>query len=57
LEEEIQEPRDYLEKFVNLFHEESFNELPPHQKWDHAIVLKEGHKEVTSKIYPLSYKE
>jgi hypothetical protein len=57
VEEEIQGPGEYLKNFADVFWEESFNELPLHWKWDHKIVLKEVHREVTSKIYPLSYKE
>lgn len=43
-----------LEEFYNLFSKEEFDELPPHQTWDHATDLIPDAQMKHSKVYPLS---
>ncbi|KAL5512271.1 hypothetical protein ACEPAG_3556 [Sanghuangporus baumii] len=47
----------YLEEFADVFSEESFEQLPDHRTWDHAIDLKPDFKPSDCKVYPLSPKE
>jgi len=44
----------HLHEFADIFLKESFDELPPHREWDHAIELVPGAKLRDCKIYPLS---
>ena len=39
--------------FADIFSQEGFDKLPPHQKWDHAIDLKPDYVEWNTKVYPL----
>ena len=39
--------------FADVFSQEGFDELPPHQKWDHVIDLKPDYVEWNTKVYPL----
>ncbi|KAL5504680.1 hypothetical protein ACEPAH_7343 [Sanghuangporus vaninii] len=47
----------YLEEYSDVFSEESFERLPDHRTWDHAIDLKPDFKPSDCKVYPLSPKE
>ncbi|KAL5507647.1 hypothetical protein ACEPAH_7103 [Sanghuangporus vaninii] len=47
----------YLEEYSDVFSEESFERLPDHRTWDHAINLKPDFKPSDCKVYPLSPKE
>ncbi|KAL5521846.1 hypothetical protein ACEPAF_1690 [Sanghuangporus sanghuang] len=47
----------YLEEYVDVFSEESFEHLPKHRTWDHAIDVKPDFKPSNCKVYPLSPKE
>ncbi|KAL5526816.1 hypothetical protein ACEPAF_8542 [Sanghuangporus sanghuang] len=47
----------YLEEYVDVFSEESFERLPNHRTWDHTIDLKPDFKPSDCKVYPLSPKE
>jgi len=47
-------PDRYVKDFSPIFEKSSFDTLPPQQKWDHAIELKDNCTPFTSKIYPLS---
>ncbi|KAL5501131.1 hypothetical protein ACEPAH_9518 [Sanghuangporus vaninii] len=54
---EVRKWPSYLEEFVDVFSEESFEQLPDHRAWDHAIDLKPDFKPSDCKVYPLSPKE
>ena len=48
----------YLHDFADVFEKQDFDELPPHQPWDHAIELVSGSgNHLNCKIYPLSVAE
>ncbi|KAL5498599.1 hypothetical protein ACEPAH_1953 [Sanghuangporus vaninii] len=47
----------YLEDYADVFSEESFERLPQHRTWDHAIDLRPDFKPSDCKVYPLSPKE
>jgi hypothetical protein len=47
----------YLEDFTPVFEKASFDRLPEHHCWDHAIELKPEAVPFNSKIYPLSIGE
>jgi hypothetical protein len=47
----------YSEIFERAFSEDGFKDLPPRQKWDHAINLKDGHGPIRGRCYPLAYRE
>ena len=49
-------PEAYYE-YKDVFAKEPFNELPPHQPWDHAIELLPGNHKVNCKIYNLTIAE
>lgn len=51
--ETIQTPA-HLTQFQDIFAQESFNKLPPHRKWDHAIDLIPGEDPPNEKGYPLN---
>src|SRR5882724_5749939 len=46
-------PKPYQE-FKDIFAKESFNELPDHKKWDHAIELIPDAQMFSMKVYPLA---
>jgi Reverse transcriptase (RNA-dependent DNA polymerase) len=46
-----------LKKFLDVFSKESFDTLPKHKQWDHAIELVPGEKPAGCKIYPLAPSE
>src|SRR5271155_4800723 len=48
---------DYLHEFKDVFSKKSFDVLPEHKDWDHAIELIPGEKAPTSKLYPLAPSE
>ena len=49
---------EYLHDFTDIFEKADFDELPPHQSWDHAIELIPGSEhQLNCKIYPLSLDE
>jgi len=48
---------DYLKEFEDIFSKDSFDVLPDHKVWDHAIELEPGSKPSNTKVYPLSPKE
>jgi hypothetical protein len=49
---------EYLHDFADVFEKTDFNELPPHQSWDHAIEILPGSEHrLDCKIYPLSLDE
>ncbi|KAL5498813.1 hypothetical protein ACEPAH_2168 [Sanghuangporus vaninii] len=54
---EVRKWPSYLEEFADVFSEESFEQLPDHRTWDHAIDLKPDFKPSDCKVYPLSPKE
>ncbi|KAL5501635.1 hypothetical protein ACEPAH_8895 [Sanghuangporus vaninii] len=54
---EVRKWPSYLEEFADVFSEESFEQLPDHQTWDHAIDLKLDFKPSDCKVYPLLPKE
>ena len=39
------------QKFKDVFAKESFDQLPPHKPWDHAIKLTPGAEPLTTKVY------
>ena len=41
-------------KYKDVFTKETFNKLPPHQSWDHAIELLPGNHKVDYKTYNLT---
>ena len=45
---------DHLREFQAMFFKESFDILPDHKPWDHAIKLVPGEKLAGCKVYPLS---
>ncbi|KAL5485546.1 hypothetical protein ACEPAI_8189 [Sanghuangporus weigelae] len=47
----------YLEEYTDVFSKESFEQLPAHRTWDHAIDLKPDFKPSDCKVYPLSPEE
>ena len=49
-------PKQYHD-FRDVFTKESFDHLPPHHPWDHAIELKEDVEPTGVKLYPLSLNE
>ena len=49
-------PEPYHE-YKDVFAKETFNELPPHQPWDHAIKLLPGNHKVNCKTYNLTTAE
>src|SRR3979490_479844 len=49
-------PKPYQE-FEDVFSKESFDKLPPHKLWDHAIELIPGAKSFSTKVYPMSPNE
>ncbi|CDO72200.1 hypothetical protein BN946_scf184970.g52 [Trametes cinnabarina] len=53
--EEIVPP--HYHDFKDVFDKESFDELPEHRPWDHAIELIPGAKLTDCKVYPLSPEE
>jgi hypothetical protein len=48
---------DYLKEFLDIFSKESFNTLPEHKQWDHAIELVSGEKPASCEVYPLAPSE
>ena len=46
-------PKPYQE-FKDVFSKESFNQLPPQKRWDHAIELTPGAQPFSTKVYPMS---
>jgi hypothetical protein len=48
---------DHLREFHAVFSKESFDALPDHKPWDHAIELVPGEKPAGCKVYPLSPSE
>jgi hypothetical protein len=44
---------DHLQKFHDVFSKESFDILPEHKPWDHAIELVPGENPSGCKVYPL----
>src|SRR5271156_462067 len=48
---------DYLKEFSDVFSKKSFDTLPEHKQWDHAIELVPGEKPAGCKIYPLAPSE
>jgi hypothetical protein len=48
---------EYLQEFHEVFSKESFDTLPNHKIWDHAIELEPGAKGTNCKVYPLSPSE
>ena len=48
---------NYLKKSLDVFSKESFDTLPEHKQWDHAIELVSGEKPASYKIYPLAPSE
>jgi hypothetical protein len=48
---------DYLKEFLDVFSKESFDTLPKHKQWDHAIKLIPGEKPASCKVYPLAPSE
>ena len=49
-------PKPYQE-FKDIFSKESFDQLPPHKLWDHAIELIPGAQPFSTKVYPMSPNE
>jgi hypothetical protein len=49
-------PKEY-HAFRKVFEKDSFDELPQHRKWDHAIDLIPGSESFSSKLYPISPNE
>src|SRR5215470_11026296 len=49
-------PPEYWE-FADIFSKTSFDHLPPHSEFDHAINLKDSFKPQKSKIYLISPRE
>jgi hypothetical protein len=45
---------EYLKEFSDIFSKESFDTLPEHKQWDHAIKLVPGEKLAGCKVYPLA---
>jgi hypothetical protein len=45
---------DHLREFHAVFFKESFDALPDHKPWDHAVELVPGEKPAGCKVYPLS---
>src|SRR5271163_1772770 len=48
---------DYLQEFKDVFSKQSFDVLPEHKDWDHAIELIPGEKAAGCKVYPLAPSE
>src|SRR5277367_1422953 len=48
---------DYLQELKNVFSKKSFDVLPEHKDWDHAIELIPGEKMSSCKVYPLAPSE
>src|SRR5271155_5594640 len=48
---------DYLHEFKDVFSKKSFDVLPEHKDWDHAIELIPGEKAASCKVYPLAPSE
>jgi hypothetical protein len=49
-------PKPYQE-LKDVFSKESFDQLPPHKPWDHAIELTPGAQPFSTKVYPMSPNE
>ena len=49
-------PKPYHE-FKDVFKKESFDQLPPQKKWDHAIDLVPDAQPFSMKVYPMSSNE
>jgi hypothetical protein len=49
-------PPEY-HQYHDVFSKESFDDLPHHRHWDHAIELKPGSEPKSSRVYPLSLDE
>ena len=45
------------QEFKDVFSKESFDQLPPHKPWDHAIELITGAQPFSTKVYPMSPNE
>src|SRR5204863_7206666 len=45
------------QEFCQVFEKKSFDVLPPHQPWDHAVDLVPNCKEFGGKVYRLSLDE
>src|SRR5271168_4261436 len=48
---------DYLQELKNIFSKRSFDVLPEHKDWDHAIELIPEEKKSSCKVYPLALSE
>src|SRR5277367_249793 len=48
---------DYLQELKDIFSKKSFDVLPEHKDWDHAIELILGEKMSSCKVYPLAPSE
>ncbi len=48
---------EHLHQFEDVFSKESFDMLPDHRPWDHAIELKPGSDLKGCKVYPISLSE
>ena len=49
-------PKPYQE-LRDVFSKESFDQLPPRKRWDHAIELTPGAQPFSTKVYPMSPNE
>ncbi|GAA6043399.1 hypothetical protein JCM8097_008572 [Rhodosporidiobolus ruineniae] len=56
LNKEGELPSQYLD-FEDVFSKDSADSLPPHQPWDHEIIIEDDKSIPTSRIYPLSASE
>ena len=45
---------DFCADFADVFSEKTYNQLPPHQTFDHAIDLKDTFVPKIAKVYPLN---
>ena len=45
---------DFCTDFTDIFSEKTYNQLPPHQTFDHAINLKDTFIPKIAKVYPLN---
>ena len=48
---------DYLHDFEDMFSKTSFDSLPEHKQWDHAIELVPDAEPLNCKVYLLMLKE
>ncbi|GLB43839.1 putative reverse transcriptase-rnase h-integrase [Lyophyllum shimeji] len=48
---------DHLHDFEDVFSKATFDELPEHKQWDHAIELEPGSTPSLCKVYPLAPSE